>query len=147
MATVNRPNKVILHCSATPNYKGVTVEEIDSWHKARGWTGIGYHYVIYTGGRVVPGRAENVVGAHCKGKNTNSLGVCLIGTDRFSEQQVDSLIELYDDFYRRYGITPEAWHGHYQFDKNKTCPGIDMHFVRKLFEQRKVMTEAVDSLS
>ena len=146
MATVNRPKKVILHCSASPNYKQLTVEQIDKMHRARGWSQVGYHWIVYPNGELMPGRAERVVGAHTKGKNTHSLGICLIGTDRFTEEQVEGLIELYDDFYKRYDIDYDAWWGHYQF-ANKICPGIDMNFVRKILEQRSLMRGAVNALS
>jgi len=129
----NVPKKVILHCSATPNHKHISVQEIDAWHKARGWQGIGYHYVIYVDGETMPGRPEYEQGAHCKGENKNSIGVCLIGTDRFGEMQVHSLVRLYMKMALRYGINWDQWKGHYEF-ANKHCPGIDMNVVRHMFK-------------
>lgn len=71
---------IIVHCSATRaglNYKAAT---LDSWHKARGWAGIGYHYVVDLDGQIERGRAETEVGAHAGALyNPISLGVCYIG--------------------------------------------------------------------
>ena len=75
---------LIIHCSATPEGKDYTVEDIDRWHKARGWKGIGYHYVIYRDGSVHAGRPEADVGAHCQNHNQHSLGICYIGGLRYT---------------------------------------------------------------
>ena len=72
-------NLIVVHCSATPEGKDFTVNDIDRWHRARGFKKIGYHYVVYRDGTVHPGRAENEVGAHVSGYNNNSIGVCYIG--------------------------------------------------------------------
>ena len=61
--------EIIVHCSATPEDQNFTVEDIDRWHKQKGWQGIGYHYVIYLDGSVHKGRNEEVIGAHCLGHN------------------------------------------------------------------------------
>ena len=69
-------NEIIIHCSATPEGRDYTVADIDRWHKARGWRGIGYHYVIYRDGSVHAGRPVEQIGAHCTGHNANSIGIC-----------------------------------------------------------------------
>ena len=71
--------EIIVHCTATRAGRSVTACEIDIWHKARGWKGIGYHYVVMLDGVVVAGRSENEVGAHCNGKNATSIGVVYVG--------------------------------------------------------------------
>lgn len=70
---------IIIHCSATPEGKDYTVEDIDRWHKARGWKCIGYHYVIYRDGSIHKGRPDEMVGAHCVNHNKHSIGVCYVG--------------------------------------------------------------------
>ena len=65
---------IIIHCSAVRPYQTSTAAQIDSWHRARGWNGIGYHYVILRDGTVQPGRPEDAVGAHCVGHNAHSIG-------------------------------------------------------------------------
>lgn len=127
-------NKIIVHCSATPEGREVTVEEIDKWHKANGWKGIGYHYVIYLDGSVHKGRDEKEVGAHCAGQNTNSIGVCYIGgveadgktpKDTRTEAQKKSLLELLKKLKEKY---PNATiHEHREF-ASKACPSFDAKY-------------------
>lgn len=123
--------EIIVHCSATPEGKDYTVEQIRQAHKARNFSDIGYHYVVYRDGSIHAGRAENVVGAHCTGHNTNSIGICYIGgcaTDgstpkdtRTAAQKV-SLIKLLKDLKAKY---PNAKiHSHRDF-ANKACPSFD----------------------
>lgn len=123
-------NKIILHCSATPEGKDFTVADIDKWHKARGWQGIGYHYVVYRDGSVHVGRSEDKVGAHTSGHNANSIGVCYIGgiasdgktpKDTRTDLQKAALSGLIAGLKRKY---PNATiHGHYEFAA-KACPSF-----------------------
>tara|TARA_R110000822_G_scaffold236671_3_gene367261 strand:+ start:6754 stop:7164 length:411 start_codon:yes stop_codon:yes gene_type:complete len=71
--------KIIVHCSATPESMDVGAEEIRCWHKERGWNDIGYHDVIRRDGTLEKGRNISIAGAHAKGHNFSSIGVCLIG--------------------------------------------------------------------
>ena len=124
-------NKIIVHCSATPENRETTVEEIDKWHKARGWKSIGYHYVIYLDGSIHKGRDESEIGAHCADQNTNSIGVCYVGgvdssgktpKDTRTEAQKKSLLELLKKLKEKY---PNATiHGHREFAA-KACPSFD----------------------
>lgn len=72
-------NKLIIHCSATPEGRAVSVSDITRWHRERGFRTIGYHYVIYLDGSVHAGRPVSEEGAHCLGQNRNSIGICYIG--------------------------------------------------------------------
>lgn len=72
-------NEIIVHCSATAEGKDFGAADIDRWHKAKGWDCIGYHYVVKLDGTVQEGRPLERMGAHCKGHNANSIGVCYIG--------------------------------------------------------------------
>ena len=72
-------NEIIVHCAATPEGKNFTVADIDRWHKQRGWSGIGYHAVVYLDGSVHAGRPETKIGAHVAGHNSGTLGICYIG--------------------------------------------------------------------
>lgn len=120
-------NKIIIHCSATKEGELFTVEDIDRWHKARGFKGIGYHYVIYLNGRIKNGRPVNEIGAHCKGYNKNSIGICYIGgldkngkpKDTRTPEQKEAILMLLDILKKEY---PNATvHGHYEFAA-KACP-------------------------
>ena len=130
MANIREIKELIIHCSDTPEGKHFTVEDIDRWHKERGWKGIGYHYVIYLDGSIHRGRPQSQVGAHCKGHNKNSIGICYIGgrglngkpKDTRTEEQKESLLELLRSLKCRY---PKAGiFGHRDF-ANKACPSFD----------------------
>ena len=71
--------KIIIHCSATQEGKDVSVETIRKWHLKRGWRDIGYHFVIGLDGQVQEGRPIEQTGAHTKGHNFDSIGICYIG--------------------------------------------------------------------
>lgn len=125
-------NEIIVHCSATPEGRNVTVKDIDTWHKQRGFRCIGYHYVIYLDGSIHAGRPESQAGAHCLGHNSHSIGVCYIGgvakdgktpKDTRTEAQKESLIKLIKDLKKKY---PKATiHGHREY-ANKACPSFDV---------------------
>jgi N-acetylmuramoyl-L-alanine amidase len=87
---------IVLHCSATPLFMDVDAKDIDSWHKARGWKGIGYHYVIKLDGTLEEGRPIESIGAHVKGYNKNSIGICYIGGIGKDKKPADTMNELQD---------------------------------------------------
>lgn len=73
-------NKIVLHCSATREGDySVTRDTIDRWHKGRGWSGIGYHFVVNIDGSIESGRSIEEVGAHAYGHNKDSIGIVYIG--------------------------------------------------------------------
>ena len=125
-------NRVILHCSATPddNQHDYSAAAIDLWHKQRGWTGIGYHFVIRRSGKIEEGRDINKIGAHTKGHNTDSIGVCYIGTRRPTKEQIEAFLILFKKLRDEYKIEANNWFGHYEFNGHKECPSIPMHLVR-----------------
>lgn len=130
-------NLIVIHCSASPNGRATSVDDIDAWHRARGFerkqlwrqylnpglTSIGYHYVIDVDGTVYTGRHPDEIGAHAKGNNSRSLGVCMIGTDKFSLKQWQVLRDLVQKLSR---INNGAdIKGHRELpDVHKDCPGF-----------------------
>lgn len=122
------PNKVIIHCSATKNKEECDISTIDKWHRERGWEMCGYHYVIQPDGRVQRGRPESKVGAHCEGANKDSIGICLIGTDKYTKDQFLSLRGLIEEICLRYKIPVTEIYMHHEFEsakkQGKTCPNI-----------------------
>ena len=72
-------NKIIIHCSATQEGRDLDAAEINRWHLKRGWNGIGYHYVVLLDGTIEYGRSIYKQGAHVKGENEGSIGICYIG--------------------------------------------------------------------
>jgi N-acetylmuramoyl-L-alanine amidase len=124
-------NKIIVHCTATPEGKEVSVSEIDAWHRARGFAGIGYHYVVHLDGKVEEGRDVDKAGAHTAGYNAHSIGISYVGgvtkdgkppKDTRTDAQKNALLKLLKDLRRLY---PDATiHGHREF-ANKACPSFD----------------------
>lgn len=77
---MRRINKIIVHCSATPEGKDYTIDDIYDWHvNGNGWLDVGYHFIVYRDGEIVQGRKMSAVGSHVKGHNHDSIGVCYIG--------------------------------------------------------------------
>ena len=70
---------IVIHCSAVRPDQTSSAEQSDSWHKSRGWKGIGYHYYITRDGDVHRGRPEEEVGAHARHYNQHSIGICYEG--------------------------------------------------------------------
>lgn len=114
-----------MHCSATPNGRHHTAEDIHRWHTEppRNWSGIGYHYIIRVDGVLDFGRPEYWVGAHAKGHNYGSIGICLIGTDKFNPDQWSILKKLLTKLSAKY-INAKII-GHNEIS-SKTCPGFDV---------------------
>ena len=71
--------EIIVHCTATQEGKPISVSTIDKWHKKRGWSGIGYHYVVQLDGTINQGRPIEKQGAHVKNKNKSSIGITYVG--------------------------------------------------------------------
>lgn len=128
-------SEIIIHCSATKHSSNIGVNEIRKWHMARGWSDIGYHYVIRRDGVVEDGRPNQKVGAHAKGRNKYSIGVCLVGglnadgkpsTD-FSPEQMEALKALLHFLQTTYSIPTQNVRGHRDLPNvRKDCPCFDV---------------------
>jgi N-acetylmuramoyl-L-alanine amidase len=118
--------EIIVHCSDTPEGRHTTVEEIREWHLDRGWSDIGYHYVIYLDGTVHEGRPVERIGSHCLGHNSDSIGVCYIGgkdnVDTRTEDQREAMVDLL--VYLKTTYPKARIYGHRDFSK-KYCPSFD----------------------
>lgn len=132
---------IVIHCAATPNGKWFSTQDIDQWHQARGFKrteefrqrfnsnlhAIGYHYIIYTNGAIATGRHEAEIGAHAAGYNSKTLGICLIGTDKFSPAQWAALRDLIGILRRENNYPNARITGHRDLpDVHKTCPGFSV---------------------
>jgi N-acetylmuramoyl-L-alanine amidase len=126
-------NKIILHCSATREGQDISVDTIRKWHvDGRGWSDIGYHYIVSIDGQIEEGRPIDRSGAHTKGLNSNSIGCCYIGgvesdgktpKDTRNAEQLIAIANLLDALMEMY---PDATlHGHNEFS-NKACPSFDV---------------------
>ena len=125
-------NKIIVHCSATREGENYTVDTIRSWHvDGRGWSDIGYHFYIDIYGEIHKGRDIAKIGAHCKGYNRNSIGICYCGgvetdgktpKDTRLDCQKEALTAVLRTLKAMY---PEAViHSHNDFAR-KACPSFN----------------------
>lgn len=125
---------LVVHCSATPEGRYVDATVIDGWHRAKGWSGIGYHFVILLDGRIQIGRPLSRPGAHVEGHNAKTIGICMIGgmdaamknpKNTFTLAQFKSLHALLHDMRAQF---PKAEIlGHRDFPGvNKACPSFDV---------------------
>ena len=134
-----RVTHIVIHYSATPIEKDFSAAEIDRMHRARGFNEIGYHYFIRKDGMVEtgrdlsqPGRFEQ--GAHAKGNNASSIGICFeggvrasapsVGFDSRTPAQTAAMIKLIRQLMDRFpGAIVE---GHRDMPGAATqCPGFD----------------------
>ena len=130
-------SKIIIHCSATPEGKDFTVQQIRQWHttpkpKGNGWRDIGYHFVIYRDGSVHVGRPIEQSGAHTSGHNAHSIGICYIGgcapdgktpKDTRTQAQRAALVRLVREL--RAQFSGATVHGHNEFAA-KACPSFNV---------------------
>lgn len=155
-------NLIVVHCSATPNGRWVSTLDIDQWHGAPvfkdgvkvrdhkflrdgAWLAkqnsqlkhIGYHFVIYTNGAIATGRHLDEIGAHVVGNNRNSIGICVVGTDKYTAAQWSSLAALVDRLRKDFPNARVTGHRDLSSDRDndglvepwewlKTCPGFDV---------------------
>ena len=131
-------HQIVIHCAATKPNMDVGVAEIRKWHMNRGWSDIGYHYVVRRDGTVEEGRDENLVGAGVKGFNKHTIHICLVGgvnddmepADNFTHKQKIQAKQLAKKLQKKYheltGIFP-AVVGHRDFPGvKKACPCFDV---------------------
>lgn len=136
---------LVVHCSATRPTQDIGVRDITQWHIQRGFDTVGYHYVIRRNGEVERGRPENAVGAHVRGHNTHSIGICLAGgvdnagkpANNFTAAQFVALHQLLDELRKRYPDARVLGHRDLSPDRNgdgvispnefiKACPSFDV---------------------
>lgn len=120
---------IVVHHSDTPDGNA---ERLRKYHiEKRGWSDIGYHFVICRDGKIEEGRQENLVGAHAKsnGRNWISIGICLVGENEFTDEQIKSLKELLKRMCKKYNISdPDCIQRHHE-----KCPGpgLDLEKISK----------------
>ena len=123
-------NRIIIHCSATHPKLDIGVKDIDSWHKAKGWSGCGYHYVLRRDGTEEIGRPYHQIGAHTMSHNEDSIGICVVGgvdaynnpEFNFTKVQMDALYSLVTSLRH---LTGASVHGHNEFS-SKACPSLNV---------------------
>ena len=123
--------EIIVHCAATKPSMDIGASDIDRWHRERGWLKIGYHFVIKRDGTVETGRELEEVGAHAKGHNAISVGICMVGglsednepETNFTADQWSSLENLVDDLKEKY---PDANVIGHNDISSKACPTFNV---------------------
>ena len=124
---------VVIHCSATYPDMDIGAVEIKEWHLDRGWSDIGYHYVIRRDGSIEDGRPERLAGAHAKGANSNSIGICMVGgkardgkqANNFTRAQWAALGMRLDQLKHRLFLSDKDIIGHNEIS-SKDCPCFDV---------------------
>lgn len=137
---------IVIHCSATREGQDHDAADIDRWHKAQGWAGIGYHYCVKLDGTVERGRPEGLMGSHVRGHNARTIGVVYIGgvaangvtpKDTRTEAQKKGLGSIVDELLKRYPHAKVCGHRDLSPDKDgdgkvephewlKACPSFDV---------------------
>lgn len=126
-------NELIWHCAATPEGKDFTVADIRAWHKARGWSDIGYHFVVYRDGRIMLGRPIGQIGSHVAGRNTGTIGACYIGgvsadgkhaVDTRTGPQRGAMLWLTEQLLAKFPTIKKV-SGHNEYAA-KACPSFDV---------------------
>lgn len=135
LATARPIDEIVWHCAATPEGKDFTVADIRAWHKQRGFSDIGYHYVVYRDGRIMLGRPVGQQGAHCadSGKNARTIGCSYVGgvsadgktpKDTRTPAQAASMLWLTKQLAAQHrGIRRVTGHNQYAA---KACPSFDV---------------------
>jgi len=122
---------IIIHCLSTPEGRDVHIDEVRRWHvDERGWSDVGYHWLITLDGEIEKGRPESKSGAHAKGHNSTSVGVAYVGgcdidmkpKDTRTDAQKETLLCLLEDLKGRY---PDAEIIGHRDVSSKSCPSFD----------------------
>jgi N-acetylmuramoyl-L-alanine amidase len=102
MRKIEEIDEIVLHCSATREGQDITAKTIDGWHIKRGFKKIGYHLVIRLDGSREYGRKLTEIGAHVKGRNSKTVGVCYIGGCDKNLKPKDTMNEAQEKSFREY---------------------------------------------
>jgi len=129
-------NEIIIHCADTKVTQSFSIEDVRKWHvEERGWSDVGYHYYIRLNGSLEIGRPVVKSGAHCRGRNQNTIGVCFEG-GKFSDgcewnkplsPQIKAFEELKKSLFMVFGELKLS--GHYEYS-SKTCPNFDIDILK-----------------
>ena len=135
---------IIVHHSATPRDK-TTFESIKKYHvEVRKFWDIGYHWVILGDSTLKQGRSEEYIGAHAKGVNFESVGVCVVGNfeiEQPTRQQLETLELVLNQLMRKYNVSPVNVLGHRDV-ANTLCPGKNLYEWLKDWKKRQILNNS-----
>lgn len=125
--------EIVIHCTATPEGRDVSVDTIRGWHRKNGWNDIGYHYVVALDGTIQPGRPEATIGAHVSGHNAGTIGISYVGgvdaqmqpKDTRTPAQRGALMAVCRALIAKYPSIRKV-SGHCDYDAGKACPSFDV---------------------
>jgi N-acetyl-anhydromuramyl-L-alanine amidase AmpD len=150
-----RIDRVIVHHSASP-LRSTTSESVRGWHRDRGYSDVGYHFLIEANGAVALGRPLWVVGSHDQGENSTSLGVCVLGDWRPTKdgkrpgpEQWAALVRLCADLLDQLDLPTTALFGHRENEPATTpteCPGFDPAELRAAVSAERARRRALPRL-
>ena len=144
---------IVMHCTATPATSDIGAADVHRWHLQRGWSGIGYHFVIRRNGKIEPGRTIEKKGAHVAGFNAKSIGISLAGgvasdgqtpVDNFTDDQLIAARDLVLDLMAIYRVPSNNVMGHNEViakithSSPKACPVFSMEHFRDMVKERQV---------
>jgi N-acetylmuramoyl-L-alanine amidase len=127
-------DEIIIHCTATPDGKWFDRNDVNAWHKQRGWSMIGYHFLILLDGSIQVGRPIGMEGSHVKGHNNGTIGIAYVGglsangkkpEDTRTQPQVDAMFWLCQALVDKFNIKKPI-KGHYEYDAGKACPSFNV---------------------
>lgn len=127
-----RTDLIVIHCSATPPDMDIGAAEIRGWHKQKGWSDIGYHFVIRRNGEIENGRDVKEIGSHVAGHNWNTVSICMVGgiddaahaECNFTPAQWAALKETVHGLCKLFGRLPLR--GHHDLYPGKDCPSFNV---------------------
>ena len=137
---------IVIHTAAAANENGIfypTIDDVDRWHRERGWSMIGYHFFIEKDGTEKVGRPVNKAGAHTRGLNDEAIGICVSGHGDlvdFNAEQMTTLIKVVKRELNNFSLTIDNVIGHREVHEiagapppNKSCPGtkVSMDGIRQ----------------
>lgn len=141
---------LVFHCSASDEDSQDSIEAIKHLHTAnkktkikwgkydttgKNWSDIGYQIVITKDGKRHYGRPLEKAGAHCKGYNKNSIGICLTGDKEFTEAQFEEAAKVASEYLEKFDLEIYNILGHSDLNKNKSCPNYDIKEIIKRLGQ------------
>lgn len=129
----NTTSAVVIHHTGNPTDDDLSAEEIHNSHKAQGWAGIGYHYVVRKDGTIERGRPEKTIGAHAYGNNWYTIGIHVCGNFELATptaKQIEATAMLLANVCGRYHLTIDSTHvvGHRDLGAT-ACPGTNLYSV------------------
>ena len=127
---MRRIDSIYIHCTDTPARMDIGIDTVRDWHvTGRGWSDVGYHSFIRRDGTAEPGRPFEQEGAHVRGHNAHSIGICMAGGRgknglpecNFTAAQWGTLEALVRTLLDRFSLTPDDVYGHNDVS-TKACP-------------------------